>query len=145
MVSSSTLYSQMWFLWRRWSFVCKNAWVICSCADRAGGGAAEVSPVLVRVCTQVPGLDVLPQMAEAEGLGEVHGERSVPGSGHHYLHRSQHALHGSGALSHDRRVQPHAVCGEPGEHILLCFAIFSNIDILKYIYCSKRGLKVRNC
>lgn len=119
----------------------KNAWVIFSplvvfLLNRAGGGAAEVSPVLVRVCTQVPGVDVFPRLAEGEGVGEVHGERSVSGSDHHYLHRSQHALHGSGALSHDRRVQPHAVCREPGEYLLLCFAIFIDIDILKYIYCS---------
>lgn len=70
-------------------------------ADRAGGGAAEVSPLLVRVRPQVPGVDVLPRLAEGEGVGEDHGDGSLPGSGHHYLHRSQHALHGSGTLSHD--------------------------------------------
>lgn len=74
-----------------------------------------MSPVLVRVRSQVYGVDVWSQLAETEGMGEVYGDGSLPGSGHHHLHRSQHALHGTGTLSHDRRVQQDAVCRQPGE------------------------------
>lgn len=101
-----------WLSFKLYECECKLRIV---CFHRTGGSSAEVSPVLVRVRSQVSGVDVLPRLAEAEGVGEVHGEWSLPGSGHHHLHRPQHALHGTGTLSHDRRVQQDAVRGQPGE------------------------------
>lgn len=61
-----------------------------------------MSSLLVRLCPQILSVDVLPWLAQAERVGQVHGDGSLSGPGHHHLHRSQHALHGSGALPHDR-------------------------------------------
>ena len=73
-----------------------------------------MSPVLVRLRRPLPGVGVQPLLAAGEGAGEDHGDGPLPGSGHHHLHRPQHALHGHGALPHDRRVQRHAEHRKPG-------------------------------
>ncbi len=68
---------------------------------RAGGVEAEVSSLLVHFCKKVPGVGLLPLVAAGEGLGEVHGDGSFPGSGYHHMHCTEHPLHGPGALPHD--------------------------------------------
>lgn len=60
-----------------------------------------MSPLLVRVCPSLPGVGVLPLLAETEAAGQDHGDGSLPGPGHHRLHRPQYPLHGYGALPHD--------------------------------------------
>lgn len=72
-------------------------------------------PLLVRLRPPLPGVGVLPLLAEGEAAGEDHGDGPLPGPGHHRLYRPQHALHGHGALSHDRRVQRHAQHRKPGK------------------------------
>ena len=82
---------------------------------RAGGGPQEVPPLLVHLRPPLPGVGVQPLLAEGEAAGEHHGDGPLPGPGHHRVHRPQHALHGHGALPHDRRVQRHAQHRKPGE------------------------------
>lgn len=74
-----------------------------------------MSSLLVCLCTQVPGVDMQPWLAEAERVGQVHGDGPLSGPGYYHLHRAQHALHGPGALPNDGRVQQDAECGQPGE------------------------------
>lgn len=68
---------------------------------RVGGVTAKVSSLLVHVRQEVPDMGLLLLVAADEGVGEVHGDGPVPGSGHHHMHRAQHPLHGHGALPHD--------------------------------------------
>lgn len=82
---------------------------------RAGGVEAEVPPLLVHVCQEVPDMGLLPLVAAGEGVGEVHGDGSFSGSGYHHMHCAEHPLHGPGALPHDRRVQHHALSGQLGK------------------------------
>lgn len=70
--------------------------------------------MLVRLRPSLPGVGVLPLLAEGEAAGEDHGDGPLPGPGHHHLHRPQHALHGHGALPNDGGVQRHAEHREPG-------------------------------
>lgn len=68
---------------------------------RAGGVKAEVSPLLVHLCQEVPDMGMLPLVATGEGVGDVDGDGSLPGPGYHHMHRAEHPLHGSGTLPHD--------------------------------------------
>lgn len=61
-----------------------------------------MSSMLVFICQKVPDMELLPLVAEVEGVGEVHGDGSFSGSWYHHMHRAQHPVHGSGALPHDR-------------------------------------------
>lgn len=72
-------------------------------------------PLLVCFCSPVPGVGVLPLLAEAEAASEDHGDGPLPGPGHHSVHCAEHALHGHGALPHDGRVQRHAHHRKPGK------------------------------
>ena len=74
--------------------------------------------LLVHIRQEVPDMGLLPLVASAEGLGEMHGDGSFPGSGYHHMHRAEHPLHGPGALPHDRRVQHHAFSGQSGKGFL---------------------------
>lgn len=73
--------------------------------------------LLVHLRQEVPDLELLPLVAAAEGVCEVHGDGSLPGPGDHHLYRPEHPLHGPGALPHDRGVQHHAVGGQSGEKL----------------------------
>lgn len=68
---------------------------------RVGGVEAKVPPLLVHIRQEVPHLGLLPLVAAAEGVGEVHGDGPFPGSGYHHMHCAEHPLHGPGALPHD--------------------------------------------
>ena len=57
--------------------------------------------LLVKVRQEIPDMGLLLLVADDEGVGEVHGDGSFPGSRHHHLHRAKHPLHGPGALPHD--------------------------------------------
>lgn len=83
--------------------------------DRVGGSPSEMSSLLVHFCAQVPSVDVLPWLAQAERVGQDHGDGSLSGPGDYHLHRAQHTLHGTGALPHDRRLQQDAFRRQPGE------------------------------
>lgn len=84
---------------------------------RVGGVEAEVSPLLVHICQDVPDMGMLPLVAEGEGVGDTDGDGSLPGPGHHHMHRAEHPLHGSGTLPYDGRVQHYALSGQFGEFI----------------------------
>lgn len=71
------------------------------CLCRAGGVEAKVPSLLVHICQEVPDMGLLPLVAEDEGVREVHGDGSFPGSRYHHMHCAEHALHGPGALPHD--------------------------------------------
>lgn len=73
-------------------------------ALRAGGSSPEVPILVVQICPHVPGVGLLLSVAEAEAICQAGGDGPLRGPGHHHLHRAQHAVHGHGALPHDRGV-----------------------------------------
>lgn len=46
------------------------------CVYRAGGVKAEVPPLLVHICQEVPNMGLQPLLAKVEAVGEVDGDGS---------------------------------------------------------------------
>lgn len=60
--------------------------------------------MLVQVFKHLPYLGMLPLLAEGQGDCEPDRDGPLCGLGNHYLHRSQHHVHGHGALPNDGAV-----------------------------------------
>lgn len=95
---------------------------------RTGRVGKTVPTVLVQVCRHFSEVGLLCTMDHIKEMGVPYCDGPFRGFGHHYLHRTQHCVHGHGTLSNDTAVRICLVCGEFGK------ALHTDLNDMSLLY-----------
>ena len=86
--------------------------MLSSLCTRTRGVKAEVSSLLVQVCSHIPDLGMLSKVDEDKEESSSGRDGPICWPRHHHMHCPKHHVHGHGTSTHGSQFLQNALCGE---------------------------------